>query len=134
MALSPNPCSILRSSSEGIPCQAPTARFRPGERRPPNIGLDILLAGGNTFDAAAATILALNQTDYSNVHFGGEVPIIFYQGTTGQVKVMSGQGPAPALATLAYFQGSGGIPGTGGGIRNAAVPGLVLAVMTMVKD
>ena len=59
-----------------------------------NIGLDILLAGGNAFDAAAATILALNQTDYGNVHFGGEVPIIFYQGTTGQVKVMSGQGPA----------------------------------------
>lgn len=99
-----------------------------------NVGLDILLAGGNAFDAAAATILALTETDSGNVHFGGEVPIVFYDAGGEEVKVLSGQGVAPKLATLDYFQGIGGIPGASGGIKNAAVPALPLAVMTLVKD
>jgi len=103
---------------------------------PTEAGIEILAAGGNAFDAAAATILALTESDYTMVHFGGEVPILFYHPASGQIKVYSGQGPAPELATLQYFVDNHGgrIPGTGGNIENATVPGLLLAVLTMLKD
>ncbi len=105
-----------------------------GGRTSTNIGLDILLHGGNAFDATAATILALTEADYTKVHFGGEMPVIFYHAASDQVIVLNGQGPAPELATLEYFNSIGGIPGTGSGVRNAAVPGIPLAVMTLLRD
>ena len=39
-------------------------------------GLDILKAGGNAADSAAATIFALSVTDSRSFCFGGEVPIL----------------------------------------------------------
>jgi gamma-glutamyltranspeptidase len=41
-------------------------------------GIDILQAGGNAADAAAATLFALSVTDSEFFCFGGEVPILVY--------------------------------------------------------
>src|SRR5262245_21959459 len=62
-------------------------------------GMELLKAGGNAADAAAATIFALSVTDSASFCFGGEVPILVYDAQRGVVEVLCGQGAAPRLAT-----------------------------------
>lgn len=76
-------------------------------------GVRLLSAGGNAFDAGAAAVFAASVTEISHFGFGGESPAIVYEAKSGQVKVVSGQGTAPAAATPAYFAKAGVIPGNG---------------------
>ena len=104
-----------------------------GREETAEIGLQTLLAGGNAFDAGAATLLALTVTQHSKFHFGGEVPIIVYTGRYGTVEVLSGVGRAPENATREYFAERGGIPGpSADDPANAPVPGALHAVLTML--
>lgn len=91
-------------------------------------GMELLKAGGNAADAAAATILALSVTDSTSFCFGGEVPILVYDAKRGVVEVLCGLGTAPRLATREYFAKKDGIPGKG--IEPAAVPGALDASLT----
>jgi gamma-glutamyltranspeptidase/glutathione hydrolase len=93
-------------------------------------GMEILKAGGNAADAAAATIFALSVTDSNAFCFGGEVPILVYDARRGVVEVVCGQGVAPRLATREYFTKRGGIPNRG--IEPAAVPAVVDACLTVL--
>src|SRR5438132_11827727 len=89
-------------------------------------GMEILKAGGNAADAAAATIFALSITDARSFCFGGEVPILVYDAKRGTVEMLCGQGAAPKLATHEYFLKNG--PNghiTRTGIKSSAVPGAV---------
>lgn len=91
-------------------------------------GMSILKAGGNAADGAVATILALSVTDSRSFCFGGEVPIMIYNGRRRVVEVMDGQGAAPRLATRAHFAARGGIPGRG--VEAAAIPAALDACLT----
>ncbi len=92
-------------------------------------GIEILKAGGNAMDAAAATIFALSVTDGTLFCFGGEVPILVYDAKRNVVEVVCGQGAAPRLATREHF--AKGIPAKG--IEPAAVPGAVDACLTVLE-
>ncbi len=92
-------------------------------------GLEILKAGGNAADSAAATIFALSVTDSRLFCFGGEVPILFYDARHQTVTVIDGQGAAPRLATLDHFKSSG-IPARGK--EPAAVPAALDACLTLL--
>ncbi|MCL6504346.1 MAG: gamma-glutamyltransferase family protein [Pirellulales bacterium] len=94
-------------------------------------GIEILQAGGNAADAAAATILALAVTDASAFCFGGEVPVLVYDARRQTVDVIAGMGVAPRLATREYFAARGGIPGTG--VEAAAVPAAPDTVMVLLE-
>lgn len=78
-------------------------------------GFEILLAGGNAFDAAAATGLALHVVEPHMNGIGGEAPAIVYSSRQKKVLAISGQGTAPAAATPKFFldQGIDLIPGDG---------------------
>ena len=93
-------------------------------------GLEILKAGGNAADAAAATLLALAVTDAHLYCFGGEVPILVHDAARGTVEVIAGQGGAPKLATREAFADHGGIPVEG--LLPAAVPGAPDAILTLL--
>jgi gamma-glutamyltranspeptidase/glutathione hydrolase len=93
-------------------------------------GLEILKAGGNAADAAAATIFALSVTDARSFCFGGEVPIMIYDARHHSVSVIAGQGAAPRLATREEFAKRGGIPLRG--ILAAAVPAALDACLTLL--
>ena len=93
-------------------------------------GLEILKAGGNAADSAAATIFALSVTDSRSFCFGGEVPILIYDAKHQTVTVIDGQGAAPRLATLDHFKGTDGIPARG--IEPAAVPAALDACLTLL--
>jgi len=92
-----------------------------------------MLRRGNAADATVAALLVLSVTDSRNFCFGGEVPILFYDAKRKAVEVLCGQGVAPALATLDYFQQhkGGRIPGSGDP-TTASVPGALDACLTLL--
>ena len=102
-----------------------------GGRGAVEAGLEILKAGGNAADSAAATIFALSVTDSRSFCFGGEVPILIYDAKHQTVTVIDGQGAAPRLATLDHFKRPGGIPAKG--IEPAAVPAALDACLTSAR-
>jgi gamma-glutamyltranspeptidase/glutathione hydrolase len=97
-------------------------------------GIGVLRRGGNAVDAAVASLLVLSVTDSRNFCFGGEVPILVYDAKRDVVEVISGQGAAPQLATLDYFQKhkGGKIPGSGDP-TTAAVPGALHGYLTALE-
>jgi len=101
-------------------------------------GMATLEAGGNAFDAAVATGFALHVVEPHLNGPGGEVPILFARGGSGagagQPVLLSGQGVAPATATIDAFEHLGLelVPGTG--LLAATVPGAVGAWLTLLRD
>ncbi|WP_369140263.1 gamma-glutamyltransferase family protein [Modestobacter versicolor] len=102
-------------------------------------GMATLEAGGNAFDAAVAAGLTLQVVEPHLNGPGGEVPVLFARGpraTTGAgvPVVLSGQGVAPAAATIeSYSQlGLDLVPGTG--LLAATVPGALGAWLTLLRD
>jgi len=95
-------------------------------------GLSILEQGGNAADAAAATLLALSITDYGSYAIGAEIPLIIYNKSKGEVKVLCGLGCAPLDSKAIEWYYKNGIP-SDGSIKAAPVPGAVSLCFTAVK-
>jgi gamma-glutamyltranspeptidase / glutathione hydrolase len=106
-------------------------------------GMATLEAGGNAFDAAVAAGLTLQVVEPHLNGPGGEVPVLFARGGSGpdagwggagRPVVLSGQGVAPAGATIEAFRdlGLGLVPGTG--LLAATVPGSLGAWLTLLRD
>uniref|UniRef100_UPI0034DE41EA gamma-glutamyltransferase family protein n=1 Tax=Streptomyces flavofungini TaxID=68200 RepID=UPI0034DE41EA len=93
----------------------------------------VLEDGGNAFDAAVAAGFVLHVVEPHLNGPAGEVPIILAPAG-GDVRVLCGQGPAPAGATAAHYRslGLGLVPGTGP--LAAAVPGAFDAWMVLLRD
>ncbi|MEU3301696.1 gamma-glutamyltransferase family protein [Streptomyces sp. NPDC006678] len=93
----------------------------------------VLEDGGNAFDAAVAAGFVLHVVEPHLNGPAGEVPIILAPAG-GEVRVLCGQGPAPAGATIDHYRGLGLglVPGTGP--LAAAVPGAFDAWMVLLRD
>ncbi|UUN30187.1 gamma-glutamyltransferase family protein [Streptomyces sp. FIT100] len=93
----------------------------------------VLEDGGNAFDAAVAAGFVLHVVEPHLNGPAGEVPIILAPAG-GEVRVLCGQGPAPAGATIEHYRGLGLdlVPGTGP--LAAAVPGAFDAWMVLLRD
>ncbi|UIX29819.1 gamma-glutamyltransferase family protein [Streptomyces sp. GQFP] len=93
----------------------------------------VLEDGGNAYDAAVAAGFVLHVVEPHLNGPGGEVPIIIAPAG-GEVRVLCGQGVAPAGATVAHYRGLGLdlVPGTGP--LAAAVPGAFDAWMLLLRD
>ncbi|WP_037570114.1 gamma-glutamyltransferase family protein [Phaeacidiphilus oryzae] len=93
----------------------------------------VLEGGGNAFDAAVAAGFVLHVVEPHLNGPAGEVPIILAPAG-GEVRVLCGQGPAPAGASAAHYSGLGLdlVPGTGP--LAAAVPGAFDAWMLLLRD
>ncbi len=94
-------------------------------------GIEILEAGGNAADAAAATILALNVTDHGECSIGGEVPLLIFDAEKQEVKSLSGQGRAPLSQTAIDWYMENGIPNQD--MKMAPVPSVVDLCTTTIK-
>lgn len=96
-------------------------------------GMRILEAGGNAFDAAVAAGFTLQVVEPHLNGPAGEVPILFAP-TGGPVRVIAGQGPAPAAATIQAFTDLGLdlVPGTG--LLAACVPGAFDAWLRLLAE
>ncbi|OAH15990.1 gamma-glutamyltransferase family protein [Streptomyces jeddahensis] len=93
----------------------------------------VLEGGGNAYDAAVAAGFVLHVVEPHLNGPAGEVPIILAPAG-GEVRVLCGQGVAPAGATVAHYRslGLGLVPGTGP--LAAAVPGAFDAWMLLLRD
>jgi gamma-glutamyltranspeptidase/glutathione hydrolase len=101
-------------------------------------GMRMLLAGGNAFDAAAAAGFAAAVVEpTASYTLLGECVAILHDARRGETRALSGQGTAPALATIPFFQGRGldRIP-TGPGADahlSFTVPGAIDAYLTLLE-
>ncbi|MGW2558760.1 gamma-glutamyltransferase family protein [Streptomyces sp. NPDC001514] len=93
----------------------------------------VLEDGGNAFDAAVAAGFVLHVVEPHLNGPAGEVPIVLAPAG-GEVRVLCGQGPAPAGATIEHYRALGLdlVPGTGP--LAAAVPGAFDAWMVLLRD
>ncbi|MEX2646948.1 MAG: gamma-glutamyltransferase family protein [Gaiellaceae bacterium] len=97
-------------------------------------GMAMLERGGNAFDAAVAAGLVLQVVEPHLNGPGGEVPMVLYSAERDDVLVVSGQGPAPAAATIDAFRERGLdlVPGTG--VLAACVPGALPAWLLVLRE
>ncbi|MFQ5854349.1 MAG: gamma-glutamyltransferase [Anaerolineae bacterium] len=70
-------------------------------------GLQVLIDGGNAFDAAVTTAAVLNVVEPMSTGIGGDCFALLYLADTGEVKALNGSGRAPTALTLAVFQDQG---------------------------
>jgi gamma-glutamyltranspeptidase/glutathione hydrolase len=101
-------------------------------------GMRMLLAGGNAFDAAVAAGFAAAVVEpTASYTLMGECVALVHEARRGRTQVLSGQGTAPALATIEAFRKRGldRIP-TGPGADahlSFTVPGAVDAYLTLLE-
>lgn len=98
------------------------------------VGMKVLEAGGNAFDAAVAIAFTLQIVEPHLNGPAGDASILVARGRETAPTVICGQGGAPANATLEHFQtlGLGQIPGTGS--LAPCVPGAFGAWLTLLRD
>ncbi len=97
-------------------------------------GMAMLEKGGNAFDAAVATGLSLHILEPDQNGPGGDVPLILYSARDDEVKVICGQGSAPAGATVAAYRDLGLDVVPGIGLLSAVVPGSFGAWMLLLSE
>ena len=97
-------------------------------------GMSVLERGGNAFDAAVATGFVLQVVEPHLNGPGGEMPAVFYSAEREEVRVLCGQGVAPAAATIERFHELGHelVPGTG--VLAACVPGSFGAWLLLLQE
>jgi gamma-glutamyltranspeptidase/glutathione hydrolase len=97
-------------------------------------GMAVLERGGNAFDAAVTTGLALQVVEPHLNGLGGEVPVIAFDAARGETFVVCGQGTAPGAATPEAFAGLGIDLMPGSGLLAACVPGAFGAWMLLLRE
>ncbi len=97
-------------------------------------GMSVLERGGNAFDAAVTTGFVLQVVEPHLNGPGGEMPAVFYSVERDEVRVLCGQGVAPAAATIERFHDLGHdlVPGTG--VLAACVPGAFGAWLLLLRE
>ncbi|WP_299820587.1 gamma-glutamyltransferase family protein [uncultured Roseibium sp.] len=98
------------------------------------VGMSILEKGGNAFDAAVATGLVLQVLEPHLNGPAGDLPIIFHDAQRNETKVVCGQGPAPAGATIAHYKSEGMSLIPGNGLLSTVIPGAFDGWMLMLRD
>ncbi|HXX48498.1 MAG TPA: gamma-glutamyltransferase [Myxococcota bacterium] len=93
-----------------------------GHHAAAQIGAQLLANGGNAADAACAMGFALQVLEPHMNGPAGEVPILVHVASEGRTFAISGQGVAPAAATIARFAELGLELIPGDGLLAAAVP------------
>jgi gamma-glutamyltranspeptidase / glutathione hydrolase len=90
--------------------------------------------GGNAFDAAATAGFVLHVVEPHLNGPGGDMPAIVATASDPTPRVLCGQGPAPAAATIEHFHDLGMDLVPGSGPLAAAVPGAVDAWLLLLRD
>ena len=94
-------------------------------------GMQILLAGGNAFDAAIATAMVEGLTLPMMCGLGGDMFCVLYDARSNKVVGMNGSGAAPRKITREYYTSRGHTTMPRSGIQSFSVPGAPHAYWTL---
>jgi gamma-glutamyltranspeptidase/glutathione hydrolase len=97
------------------------------------VAMSMLQRGGNAFDAAVAAGFVLQVVEPHSNGLGGDVSIVVHHARTRDTKVICGQGPTPAAATLERFRSLGLNQIPGSGMLPACVPGAFGAWLALLS-
>src|SRR5947207_13131396 len=101
------------SSQQGAPRHRPTATVQTigtrwavaaGHPLAAEAGARVLASGGNAIDAGVAAGLTLGVVHPDMVSVAGVAPILVHVARTGETFQVSGVGPYPRAASVAYFR------------------------------
>jgi gamma-glutamyltranspeptidase/glutathione hydrolase len=95
--------------------------------------LEVLMRGGNAFDAGVAALLTGGVVEQDNYSLGGEALVLVYPRTAGKVVSVVGQGWAPKGATIDWYNARGKNL-YGEGLDPAVVPGALHAALTVLEQ
>lgn len=93
---------------------------------------EILIRGGNAFDAGVAALLAGGVVEQDLYSLGGEALVLVYPRSVGKVTAVVGQGWAPKSATIDWYLARGKNL-DGAGLDPAVVPGALHAALTVLE-
>jgi gamma-glutamyltranspeptidase/glutathione hydrolase len=96
--------------------------------------MGILERGGNAFDAAVAAAFVEHVVEPNENSPGGDAVILFASAKDNVARVLCGQGPAPAGATIGHYTSVGleVVPGTGS--LASTIPGAIDAWLLLLRD
>jgi gamma-glutamyltranspeptidase / glutathione hydrolase len=95
-------------------------------------GFEILMKGGNAFDAGVAAMLAGGVVEQDLYSLGGEGLVLVYPRSAGKVTAVVGQGWAPKGATIDWYNARHKNL-DGAGLDPAVVPGTLHAALTVLE-
>jgi gamma-glutamyltranspeptidase/glutathione hydrolase len=95
-------------------------------------GFEILVKGGNAFDAGAATLLAGGVLEQDLYSLGGEALILVYPTNEAKVTAVVGQGWAPKAVNVDWYLAHKKTL-DGEGLDPAVVPGALHAALTVLE-
>ncbi len=98
------------------------------------VGMAILEAGGNAFDAAVAMGFTLNVVEPHLNGPLGDLPAIIRPAGAAAPTIICGQGTAPAGATIAHYKAEGLSMIPGSGLLATVIPGAFDGWMLMLRD
>ncbi|MEO6533662.1 MAG: gamma-glutamyltransferase [Pseudolysinimonas sp.] len=93
----------------------------------------VLERDGNAFDAAVAAAFVLHVVEPHLNGPGGDLVGIYVTANDPTPRVMAGQGPAPAGATIEHYRELGFTEMPGSGVLAAAIPGSVPAWLRLLE-
>src|SRR6195256_3749076 len=96
-------------------------------------GFEVLLRGGNAFDAGVASLLVGGVVEQDFYSLGGEGLGLVYPRSTGKVVAVVGQGWAPKGATIDWYNARNKDL-NGEGLDPAVVPGALHAALTVLEQ
>src|SRR5580765_8776921 len=143
----------LRLAAAALPAifvvVGPTVVFPRAAQRPPVMGrnaavsaghpltsaaaFEILLKGGNAFDAGVAAILVGGVVEQDLFSLGGESLVLVYPVKEKKVTSIVGQGWEPKGASIEYFKSKGLTDIPGEGLEPSVVPGSIHATLTVLE-
>jgi gamma-glutamyltranspeptidase/glutathione hydrolase len=110
----------------------PSAGISTGHPLTTAAAFQILIKGGNAFDAGAATLLAGGVLEQDLYSLGGEALVLVYPKKENKVTSIVGQGWAPEAISIDWYK-SRNKDLNGSGLDPAVVPGAIHATLTLLE-
>jgi len=124
-------CAPARAAERPL-VMGPNAGVSAGHPLTTAAAFEILVRGGNAFDAGVAALLVGGVVEQDLYSLGGEALVLVYPKSTGKVVSIVGQGWAPAGATIDWYTARNKNL-NGKGLDPAVIPGALHAALTVLE-